>query len=172
MQQAVPMQQMPQELPLRGLHLPAEPGFWPLAPGWWVVITLIVLTLIWLAYVWQKRKALNTKIQALKSEFMQIKNAFDTHQNPTQLLADVSMYLRRYEKFICGAHQAVTQTGTAWTAHLNRLHPDQPFDAYADLLNQGQYLPKVEFEASGLMALVESHIEQGLRQKHPGGRHV
>ena len=33
------MQETP--LPLRDLHLPAEVGWWPLAPGWWVLIAIV-----------------------------------------------------------------------------------------------------------------------------------
>ena len=33
----------PEQIPLRALHLPDAIGWWPLAPGWWVVIGLAVL---------------------------------------------------------------------------------------------------------------------------------
>ena len=32
-------------LPLRDLHLPDAIGWWPLAPGWWVLIALSLLGL-------------------------------------------------------------------------------------------------------------------------------
>ena len=31
----------PEQIPLRDLHLPEAIGWWPLAPGWWVVIALV-----------------------------------------------------------------------------------------------------------------------------------
>ena len=30
-------------LPLKDLHLPAEIGWWPLAPGWWGVIAVLAV---------------------------------------------------------------------------------------------------------------------------------
>lgn len=30
-------------LPLRDIHLPPEPAIWPLAPGWWWVMAIIIL---------------------------------------------------------------------------------------------------------------------------------
>ena len=44
-------------LPLRDLHLPDAIGWWPLAPGWWVVIALVAALLgyiLWRVYKhWQ-----------------------------------------------------------------------------------------------------------------------
>ena len=33
----------PKQIPLRDLHLPEGIGWWPLAPGWWVVIALVMI---------------------------------------------------------------------------------------------------------------------------------
>lgn len=40
----------PSQIPLRDLHLPPEIGWWPLAPGWWVLLALLALGLGWLLY--------------------------------------------------------------------------------------------------------------------------
>ena len=37
-------------LPLRDLHLPDAIGWWPPAPGWWVVIALLAAGLGYLAW--------------------------------------------------------------------------------------------------------------------------
>jgi uncharacterized protein DUF4381 len=36
----------PEELPLRDLHLPDMTGWWPPAPGWWLVAALLAIALI------------------------------------------------------------------------------------------------------------------------------
>ena len=38
----------PAEIPIRDLHLPEPVGWWPLAPGWWLLITIAVLGIGWL----------------------------------------------------------------------------------------------------------------------------
>ncbi|HEY0334596.1 MAG TPA: DUF4381 family protein [Stenotrophomonas sp.] len=43
----------PTDLPLRDVHLPASPSWWPPAPGWWWVgaaLLLLLAGLAWMAY--------------------------------------------------------------------------------------------------------------------------
>ena len=42
----------PADIPIRGLHLPPEPGLWPLAPGWWALIVLAAILLSVLLSLW------------------------------------------------------------------------------------------------------------------------
>ena len=40
-------------LPLRDLHLPEPVGWWPLAPGWWVILVIVATALgyvLWRLY--------------------------------------------------------------------------------------------------------------------------
>lgn len=48
--QADPLQQ------LRDIHVPAEPSWWPPAPGWWLVAGLCLAAALWLARRWQARR--------------------------------------------------------------------------------------------------------------------
>ena len=41
-------------LPLRDLQLPETVGWWPLAPGWWVLITLFVAGFAYLSWRWYR----------------------------------------------------------------------------------------------------------------------
>ena len=42
-------------LPLRDLHLPEAIGWWPLAPGWWVELAIVVVALGYGAWRMYKR---------------------------------------------------------------------------------------------------------------------
>lgn len=49
----------PVQLPLRDVHEPVAPGWWPPAPGWWFVfgaVALIVLVLAWLRWRRARRR--------------------------------------------------------------------------------------------------------------------
>ena len=40
---------------LRDIHLPEAVHWWPPAPGWWIVTTLVLALLIWLVRYLQRR---------------------------------------------------------------------------------------------------------------------
>ncbi len=162
MQQAIPMQQAPQELPLRGLHMPAEPGFWPLAPGWWVVMVLLLLAMLWVAFLWYRKRQRTRQWLLIQSEIEALAERQKKEPNATALLTDASMLLRRYEKFHHHQDQVVSQTGRDWIDHLNACHSDNPFDPWAELLTEGIYRPEVQFDGEALLALVSHHIKQGV----------
>ena len=46
----------PQAIPLRGLHLPDAVGWWPLAPGWWLLGALLAVGCGMLVRSWIRRR--------------------------------------------------------------------------------------------------------------------
>ena len=47
----------PEQIPLRDLHLPEAIGWWPLAPGWWVVVALVAGGLYYLFRLYLRTRA-------------------------------------------------------------------------------------------------------------------
>ena len=47
----------PTQIPLRDLHLPDAIGWWPLAPGWWIVIAVLAITALALLRKWLQRRS-------------------------------------------------------------------------------------------------------------------
>ena len=47
----------PEQIPLRDLHLPEVVSWWPLAPGWWVLIALAAVALIYLLRLYLRTRA-------------------------------------------------------------------------------------------------------------------
>ena len=51
---------------LRDIHLPETVGLWPLAPGWWLLIALIIGALVTGIIYWRRRYQSNAfKRQAI-----------------------------------------------------------------------------------------------------------
>jgi len=44
---------------LRGMHLPAAPGVWPPAPGWWFIAALLMAVLGVMLWRWHRSRRIN-----------------------------------------------------------------------------------------------------------------
>lgn len=51
---------------LKDLHSPADPSWWPLAWGWWVLALLVIILLTYVAVTWQRRRRLFAPIREAK----------------------------------------------------------------------------------------------------------
>lgn len=82
------------ELPFRDIHLPDSSTWWPLAPGWWISLTILIGLCILITTL--LRKYLNSSLKKdAKKELKAIENAFERTQDATRCLADLSILLRR-----------------------------------------------------------------------------
>ena len=110
----------PEEIPLRDLHLPEMIAWWPLAPGWWVLIGLAICGLSYL--LWQafrkfqnnaaRRKALS-RLRYLKSEYSWTGDA-------TSLGVRLSELLRRAMLAYAPRDEVAGLTGEDWLQWLDR----------------------------------------------------
>lgn len=97
---------------LRGLHLPGQVPFWPLAPGWWMLAgALLVVLLIALFLEWRRRQTLSYKVrQQVKAIAADVK----AHPDARAVAAASAMLLRRVVVSRGRDEAAVTFTGAAW----------------------------------------------------------
>lgn len=153
------------ELPLRDIHLPAEPSFWPLAIGWWILLLVAVVVMVWLGYRswlrWQKSRHLHSLFEQLEA----ILDPYQSQSDKTPLLQELSLFLRRFEKFDQGQDQAAALSGEQWIKHLNSRHQDQPFTPFASLLTNDIYLPKADFEVRDLVKVIKKHLQRAVYGK-------
>jgi hypothetical protein len=147
-------------LPLRELKLPPEPGYWPLAPGWWVLIGLLVLLLVWMGIKWLRYQRKKSRWQEINHQLSEIEYGYTQHQNKQQLLTEVSAFLRRFVRFQIKQQQATTLAGDNWVDYLNQLQGAAAFEPYATSLTQGVFQAKHEFDAEGLLATTRNFIKQ------------
>ncbi len=146
-------------LPLRDIKLPPEPGFWPLAPGWWLVIVVLTVVLIWLCYRWIKHLKKKRRWQEIDYQLSAIEFSYQQQQDKTQLLTDLSVFLRRFVKFQLQQNQAVTLSGRDWIEHLNQLQEHKPFAAYATVLSEGVFQKNPDFDVNGLLETTRQFIK-------------
>ena len=147
-------------LPLRDLKLPPEPGFWPLAPGWWVLIGLLLVLLVWIIIKRLRHQRKKSRWQQINQQLSDIEFRYQQHQNKQQLLAEVSTFLRRFVRFQLKQQQATTFSGQNWVDHLNQLQGAAAFAPFATSLTQGVFQAKHEYDADGLLTTARSFIKQ------------
>ena len=117
----------PADIPIRDLHLPAEPGFWPLAPGWWVVMAVLVLLLVTaIVALYRQQRRSRARRFALRC-VDQAMVEFRTHGNAVMLSTALSDVLRRAMLAYSPRRDVAGLTGEAWADWLDRGLPQPLF---------------------------------------------
>jgi hypothetical protein len=79
---------------LADIHLPDGVSWWPLAPGWWILLALVV-ALALAFYQWRRRKAQNNYRRSALQQLDRIYADFQLTHNSANYLQALSMLLRR-----------------------------------------------------------------------------
>lgn len=110
----------PEQLPLRDLHLPEALGWWPPAPGWWV-LALFVAALLgrYLWRLWRDWRRGSARRLALR-ELSRIAGRYAADGNAARLASDLSALLRRAMLAYAPRGHVAGLTGEAWLAWLDR----------------------------------------------------
>ena len=119
----------PSEIPLRGLHLPDAIGWWPLAPGWWLIIALLAIGLgLLLRRAAQHRRESAARRHAVR-ELERATSAFAENGDPVALGTEVSEILRRTMLAYAPRSEVAGLTGDAWLDWLDRDLPEPKFSS-------------------------------------------
>ena len=110
-------------LPLRDLHLPETVGWWPLAPGWWVLIALSVTAVAYFCWRWYRAWRFNAPRRFALRELATFEAAYLEHRNPVMLGKQLSELLRRGMLAYAPRADMAGLTGDAWLAWLDRDMP-------------------------------------------------
>ena len=152
-------------LNLRDIHLPDPISWWPIAPGWWLLIitVLIIAVIVFLARKIYRSKQLKRDIHA---ELGVIKQQFQQTQNRSQLAKSLSILLRRASISFYPAKDIAGLTGESWLAYLDDTNAnpikDKKFQSETgQALLSAPYLPDnstLDFDTQGLIQLCESWL--------------
>ena len=145
-------------LPLRDLQLPETVGWWPLAPGWWVLITLFVAGFAYLSWRWYRAWRFNAPRRYALRELARFEAAYLDHGNPVTFGKQLSELLRRGMLAYAPRADIAGLTGDAWLAWLDNGMPLPYFhtEGGKSLLNLPYRDPNGDFSDIDIDALVSA----------------
>ncbi len=110
----------PTEIPLRDLHLPIDIGWWPLAPGWWVLVGLAIAGIVYLLYLGWLRYRRNRPRRVALKQLSGLHWDFEYGADPVTLASELSELTRRAMLAYAPRDKIAGLTGSRWLEWLDR----------------------------------------------------
>ncbi|MFO7605830.1 MAG: DUF4381 domain-containing protein [Desulfurivibrionaceae bacterium] len=148
---------------LRDIHLPEPVGWWPPAPGWWLLgIMVLVLAAVAARYLVRYISRGRFRREA-RRELSNLAGNL-AGMDDRQLVEQLNTLLRRVAIRAYGRETVSPLVGGRWLEFLNRKGDTDRFTAGPGrVLGDGHYRPEIKADAERLVPLVE----KWLRRHHP-----
>lgn len=143
---------------LKGIHLPQPVGWWPPAPGWWLVgICLLFLVIVGGFYLLKVVRRGRYRREALAD----LRKLRETDQDQRGLLEAVSRLLRQVAIVKYGRTEVASLNGVKWLQFLDRTGKTEQFGNGAGKpLGTMLYQPTVKIDSDQLCQLAEAWIKE------------
>jgi hypothetical protein len=151
---------------LKDIHLPHAISDWPIAFGWWTLLTIIIISIFAGLYFWRHYKVKNANKKAALSLLALKYSHFKSNQDSQAFLQHSNQILKRY--CIKQYPAAVSLSGLAWTDFLIR-HSEKTFfnENLANAISQGLYQANCQYNADELYNACASWITHNKNLESP-----
>lgn len=141
---------MQPDLPLRDIHLPDPVGWWPPAPGWWLLSFVTLASIAFALWLWRRRQRSTIKKLALRELELIAADSGDVGAKPQRL----AILLRRVCLSTYPREDVAGLAGDAWLSFLDGTLGDRRFsEGVGRLLLEAPYRRESEFDSESLLAL-------------------
>lgn len=149
-----------QSLPLKDIHLPSTVSWWPLAPGWWMIILLVLLMLLAWRFRRQIRAWLAPGIRSIA--LSRLDKIANNHQlNNQQKVQGISQLLRQSAISSTSREQVAGLAGDQWLEFLDGDDPQQPFSkGVGRSLIDAPYRPDTKVDVESLLKLARNWLKE------------
>lgn len=149
---------------LRDIHLPADPSWWPPAPGWWL-LAILCLGLFVAAVLWLRRRLARRRWQQrVYSELDRIAAQHSAAPDTQRLSAEVSQLLRRASRLIDPVAPALH--GQAWLDFLDTtLGTDEFSRGVGRVILEGPYQRSTSCDADALLELSRRWLKRVIEKQ-------
>lgn len=146
---------------LKDIHLPQAIGWWPPAPGWWIVTFLLLASILGLIYwIWRRHRKMAYR-RAAVNQLEQIKAGYQQHRDPIKLLTELSVLLKRTCITRYGRDHSAGLTGQEWLQFLDSTGNTKGFtEGCGKALVEQRYQAKPDVDCPALLELVKSWLQK------------
>lgn len=150
---------------LRDIHLPAPVSWWPPAPGWWLLLAILLLAVIGIGVRYRRRQRNAWRRSAL-AELARLRQQYQSLPSaPQPVVSELSVLMRRVAISRFPLEEAAKLSGEQWLEFLDRRKADGPrFRSGAGrLLVIAPYVQQLDIAPEALnqlFALCENWIAQ------------
>lgn len=148
---------MEPELPLRDIHLPEPVGWWPPAPGWWLLLVGVPVLLALLVWLWRLLRRKTPKKLALR----ELEAIAASDAEAREKIRQLAILLRRTALSVYPREAVASLVGTEWLAFLDAPMPGKGFsEGVGRLLVDAPYRRDVQDDLAPLFALCREWIKR------------
>ncbi len=144
---------------LRDIHLPADPSWWPPAPGWWILAAIVSGVAIWAAVALRKRVSKRRWQKQVLDELERIAADPASRNHAPHLIGELSQLLRRASRLV--DVKAPGFRGNAWLNFLDSiLGGDEFSQGPGRVLLDGAYRREASMDVEPLVDLVRRWLKR------------
>lgn len=147
---------------LRDIHVPQVSMWWPLAPGWWVLLALLVAAIAACVFLFRRRAAWNRRVHAALGDLRDATARYAEDGNVAAFATAAHQLLRRVAR-TRDPHSVVLK-GVAWRDALASMSPRQDVQRLA-AIEDAIYRPEATLEVSPTARDVEAWVRVALRRR-------
>jgi hypothetical protein len=136
---------------LRDIHLPETGGFWPPAPGWWILAALIIVALAGLIWLILKRRKRNRWLRSARTELVRLERSASPHP---MWFAQLNTLLKQAARERYPDQHPEALSGDAWVEFLLTTSPRDRIASrpVAEALVHSAWRPRVSAEPTEALA--------------------
>jgi len=141
---------------LHDIYTPDGVSWWPLAPGWWLLLVLGLGLIIFFLLRWRRGNSLQREARA---ELKRIRHEFQGHQQQNRLSMEINILLRRVALTRAPRSLVAGLMGIEWLKFLDQRGGAGEFSHGAgQVLGVAPYARDTEVDAEALLQLAEQWI--------------
>ncbi|KTD69586.1 hypothetical protein Lste_2744 [Legionella steelei] len=145
---------------LKDIHLPPPIGWWPLAPGWYIVLAFVLFLIIMLAYgAYKRHRHALAKKQALLL-LHDYQKHYEKEQNSSLTSAHISELLRRVALAYYPRERVASLHGEEWLHFLNETGKGIDFNLVKDMLLDAPFKTGETMDLNPLFNTAQRWIKQ------------